>query len=294
MYTITHNTELSCLEINSPNNSLQAKIVLNEGASLQELKLNNHKIINNLDPLTYSDTYASSLLFPFANRIKDGTYNFDGKTYKLYKNQEQEGNALHGLIYNKSFKVLDQKTTNTSATVQLEYIETNLTEGFPFTYSIKVTYTFSENNVELSVSAKNTSKTPFPFTLGWHPYFTSDDLYNSSISFDSNKKLDIGERNITKGITNIDLIDNFEIQDKQLDDCWILNSDEVVFKTPKYNLQFNATAKNNFLQAYTPDKKNTIAIEPTTGVSDSFNNQIGLQTLKPNETYSITWTLKID
>jgi len=36
---------------------------------------------------------------------------------------------------------------------------------------------------------------------------------------------------------------------------------------------------------YTPPKLNTIAIEPTTGVSNSFNNKIGLNTLKANDTF---------
>jgi len=48
------------------------------------------------------------------------------------------------------------------------------------------------------------------------------------------------------------------------------------------------------LQAYTPPRLNTIAIEPTTGVSDSFNNNIGLQTLEPNKEYRITWKININ
>jgi aldose 1-epimerase len=44
---------------------------------------------------------------------------------------------------------------------------------------------------------------------------------------------------------------------------------------------------------YTPPKENIIAIEPTTGVSDSFNNKIGLQILKPKEMYNLNWSLEI-
>lgn len=47
-------------------------------------------------------------------------------------------------------------------------------------------------------------------------------------------------------------------------------------------------------QLYTPPHDNTIAIEPTTGVSDSFNNGVGLKTLAPNETYNIGWTLALN
>jgi len=48
-----------------------------------------------------------------------------------------------------------------------------------------------------------------------------------------------------------------------------------------------------FLQLFTPPKKNIIAIEPTTGISDSFNNKIGLQILEPDETYTIDWNITL-
>ena len=66
------------------------------------------------------------------------------------------------------------------------------------------------------------------------------------------------------------------------------------FNTPKYQLIISASSENTFLQAYTPPKLNSIAIEPTTGVSDSFNNKIGLQILNANESYDVTWNLKIN
>ncbi len=47
------------------------------------------------------------------------------------------------------------------------------------------------------------------------------------------------------------------------------------------------------MQLYTPPYKNTIAIEPTTGVWYSFNNGIGLKTLHSNETYTINGNQKI-
>ena len=76
MYTIKHNSDLNILEIKNHDNSLYGKIYLDRGASLQELMLNNQVIIGDLSPLTYDVTYASSILFPFANRIKDGIYTF--------------------------------------------------------------------------------------------------------------------------------------------------------------------------------------------------------------------------
>jgi aldose 1-epimerase len=145
----------------------------------------------------------------------------------------------------------------------------------------------------LEVSVQNTSAKTFPFTLGWHPYFSSSSLYESTVEFESNQKLILDDRNITTGIETIDSVDVFEVKDKQLDDCFILDSNKIVFKTPDFNLTMKASSKENFLQMYTPPKANTIAIEPTTGVSDSFNNKIGLQVLNPNESYGLKWSVEV-
>lgn len=295
MYKIEHlqDRQLSQVKLVNSNNSSFAIISLNLGASLHELIINNTTVIEDLAPLKYSDTYASSILFPFANRIKDGSYSFDNKEYQLEINQKEENNALHGLVYNKTFKILNKDVSDNKASIKLEYNEVNESKGFPFTYAIQLQYTLTEDALTLTVSVENTDSKSFPFTLGWHPYFISKNLYDSSLKFHSNKKLVLGERMITTGVEDYTNEDLFEIKDKQLDDCFILNNNKVQFLTPEYNLEMSASSNESFLQMYTPPRANTIAIEPTTGVSDSFNNKIGLQILESGKTYSIDWEVKL-
>ncbi|MDB2462719.1 aldose 1-epimerase [Algibacter sp.] len=294
MYQINHNTKLNILEVIDSKDHILGKIHLNDGASVQELTLNGHAIIQSLAPLPYDVSYASSILFPFANRIKDGVYNFNNTEYQFEINQKEENNALHGLVYNKTFQIIESNTNEDSASITLEYIEENESIGFPYAYKIQLKYTFTKTNLELSVSVKNTDTKAFPFTLGWHPYFISDNLHDSVLIFDASEKLIIGDRNITTGIEALKTFEFLKIENRKLDDCWILDSNNIEFKTPKYKLTISSSAKNIFLQAFTPSKLNTIAIEPTTGVSDSFNNNIGLKTLNPNQTYTIIWNLKIE
>ncbi|OBX27014.1 hypothetical protein A9996_01090 [Gelidibacter algens] len=272
----------------------KAKIHLNQGASLQELTLGGHELIKDMSPFAYDTTYASSILFPFANRIKDGSYTFEGISYQFDINEEKLNNALHGLVYNKTFEVIHKEGTETYASVKLMYHEKNESNGFPFTYVICLEYILTETTIDLNVEIKNTDSKPFPFTLGWHPYFLSSDLHNSSLIFDSNLKLQLDKRNITEKIVINENADCFKINNQFLDDCFVLNSKYTVFKTPKYVLTLRTSEEDSYLQLYTPPQKNTIAIEPTTGGSDSFNNGIGLKTLKPGDTYSINWNLNID
>jgi len=282
------------IEIFNSNKSSYSKIYLNQGASLQELILDNHHLIQDMSPLKYKDTYASSILFPFANRVKDGRYWFENTMYQLDINEKTLNNALHGLVYNKTFDVVNETVTNDLAIIKLVYNETNESNGFPFSYSIYIDYKLSQSNLEITLCVKNTDKKTFPFTLGWHPYFVCDDLKNSVMIFDSNKKTKKDSKNITTGIIESDIIKPFKINEQELDDCYLLNSNIINFKTSKYLLSLKSSEEDGFLQIYTPPRKNTIAIEPTTGVSDSFNNGIGLKTLKPNESYSVDWVIKIE
>lgn len=297
MYYINHRKDLKknldYIEIEDIGKESYAKIYLNLGGSLQELILNNHFVIKDLSPLIYDKTYASSILFPFANRIADGVYEFEGNEYFLNINQPNENNALHGLVYNKTFQLVEQETTANGAFIMLRYIEEQNAQGFPFTYTIDLKYTLTKDSLNLSVSIKNIGTKAFPFTMGWHPYFSSQDLTKSSVYFKSNRKSLLDERNITQKLNYVVLEDEFKIKNKTLDDCFVLNSNSILFKTPEYCFILTSSEKDCFLQLYTPPHPNTIAIEPTTGISDSFNNGIGLKTIKPSDGYNIEWNIKL-
>jgi len=86
----------------------------------------------------------------------------------------------------------------------------------------------------------------------------------------------------------------FKLKSVKLDDGYPLETNEIDFLTPEYGFNIRSTSKENFLQLYTPDQPNTIAIEPMTGAADNFNNKIGLQTLQPNETYNVRWNMAIE
>ncbi|MCB0643138.1 MAG: hypothetical protein KDC44_15925, partial [Phaeodactylibacter sp.] len=52
--------------------------------------------------------------------------------------------------------------------------------------------------------------------------------------------------------------------------------------------------KYNFLQVFTPDHRQSIAIEPMTCNVDAFNNREGLIVLKPGEAHAASFGLRLD
>lgn len=294
MYKINTLTEngMQFIELQNASKTTSAKICLDQGARLQELKFNDVYLIKEQENFDYKVSYASSLLFPFASRIENGKYAFKGEDYQLNCNDEGK-NALHGLIFDKKFELFEPEEHKHSCFATFNYFEKNLSEGFPFTYFFSVTYTLFEDNLNISMSIHNTGDFAFPFILGWHPYFVCDDFENSYLTFNSDKKIVLNENLVAKEIVDEKTPEVFELHNKKLDDCFVLNDNTVTITTPAYKVQITQNSEKSFLQLYTPKEIPVIAIEPMTGISNSFNNKIGLQVLEPHKTHAFKCNLRI-
>ena len=285
---------LNHLELTSSDGASKAQISLNQGGRLSSLVFEDIQVLADFEASTYENNYASSILFPFVNRIKDGKYTFNNSKYQLSCNEGDKNNALHGLVYNKTFVCTKKVLTLNDASVTLQYKDNGKHLGFPFKFNIELTYTLNKKGIILSVKIANKDKKNFPFSIGWHPYFYSKNLDNSTLNFSSNKKYVFDNQQIISGTTDLNIEMPFQLKAITLDDCYQLKTNEIYFSTPEYSFNIESTSKENFLQLYTPEVRNVIAIEPMTGAADNFNNEIGLQTLQPNETYNTKWLIAID
>jgi aldose 1-epimerase len=291
MFRLEKNNDF--ISLHSPCSSTQARFCLGRGGSLDTLVVENTNIVTNLSPISPQKTYPSSVLFPFANRIKDGKYSFNNKNYAFDCNEAAANNALHGLVYNKTFNCVAHKLTPEFASLQLRYGTDKPEDSFPFFYRIDLFYKLTKNGLSLAITVLNTGENKFPFTLGWHPYFKTSDINQSALRFSSSKKLAADARNITTGVVGCDLTIPYGLKGVTLDDAYILQAPVVEFITPEYDLKLTASEAETYLQLYTPPAVHAIAIEPMTGVSNSFNNKIGLKELHPKETFQIFWDLEV-
>jgi len=295
MFAIQNTIEegLPIFILQNKSNTTSAKVSLNEGGRLKGLKINTIILIKEIKKFDYKTSYASSVLFPFVGRIAEGKYSYQNKEFQLNYNHNSS-NALHGLVYNKKFKVVKETKNLNFASVIIHFKEIDKNLGFPYKFNLQLTYTLFENEITLSIEIENTDSKTFPFTIGWHPYFLCDKLSKSALKFKSNQKIKFNENLITEKVIDHKTKKHFKIKDQQLDDCFILNSNTVAFLTPNYHIEISSNQPENYLQLYTPKDLPLIAIEPMTRVSNSFNNKIGLQELFPNQKHSITWNVKLN
>lgn len=286
------NKNIVTLAFKTPDGGVsRARVSLLQGGRLIDLKFLGIDIFAELDPSTYQDTYPSSILFPFANRIRNGEYTYNNRKYRLHCNEKENNNALHGLVFNKPFECIHKESLPEYTSVTLRYRYDGQSEGFPYPFAIELTYQLNHDSINLSVKVENNGLEAFPFTLGWHPYFNTKNLFDSYLDFKSKKQVVLDLQKIPIKVEDFDVEMPFQIKDDRFDDAYFLESNLIKFMTPEYDLDIICSSESNFLQIYTPKLPNVIALEPMTGIADSFNNNVGLQILKPKNIYEVEWTV---
>lgn len=283
-----HREKSIILEHHSSNSRLE--VSLENGGSIENYYINGVQVIALPDTISYSESYASALLFPFVNRINDGKYTFQNTDFQLDCNHIAEGHAIHGLVYNKRFEVVEKRITAKQSLLTLKYEEESGEMGFPFKYSLQVTYKLGYNTLSVEFLVKNTDQQTFPFSVGWHPYFKTSDISKSQLVFSAKHQFINNCRNIpiqSDGLSGKRYLDF----NAPKDDCYALNHKKVEFCTPDYNMTIVNSNENNILQIYTPQQTNLVAIEPMTAAPDSFNNNYGLKVLAPQQTFRENWQL---
>ncbi len=282
------------------SNRMSCRIFPNLGGSLQELIIDNISVIDGIRPdeqglQEYRNSFKSSILFPFPNRIKDGAYHFGEKSYQLEINDTVFNNAIHGLVHDRSFTLQKEIANTERAELELGYRADGSHPGFPFAYELRLKYSFSnQGEASLGFELINTGEQSFPFGLGWHPYFASSDLAKSVLSMDALDHFICPERMIPEEKEAAGLADQFAIGEQAFDDGYSLVRPACSFETPDYHLSLSfETQEESYLQIYTPPHRRSMAIEPMTCVTDAFNNGIGLEVLDPGDRYLWNIEMKI-
>ena len=296
---VKHATNRQLDHIDLRSDRLRCKVFPQLGGSLQELVVDNIRVIDGITTdeqglEDYRNSFKSSVLFPFPNRIKDGTFEFGERSYQVGINDLTFNNAIHGLVYDQSFALQEAKDGSGKALVKLKYRADGSHPGFPFEYELMLTYSFADSGeVTLGFEVTNTGYQTFPFGIGWHPYFLSANLSRSLFSMEAQDHFLCTERMIPEEKEAAELNENFEIDGLNFDDGYSLARPYCLFETPEYDLRLDFdNGVESFLQIYTPPHRNSMAIEPMTCITNALNNGIGLKELDPGRQY--TWSVSMN
>ncbi|MFC3651570.1 aldose 1-epimerase [Dyella humi] len=118
----------------------------------------------------------SSIMAPFANRIAEGRYTFDGTSYDMQPGVETQRGIRHGFVRTVDFEIAGTHADEHSAhvTFATSCIRPGAFAGYPFAIDLAITYTLDEQGLSLAVSMRNVGDAAAPCFFGWHPYFRFD------------------------------------------------------------------------------------------------------------------------
>ena len=146
----------------------RAKIDCSRGANC--ISLQNDRFRANIlrEPKSYQRDnpylYGMPILFP-VNRISDGCFAFEGRTYQFPINEPDTGCHLHGFLHEMPFVVAEHGDNFVRCVFEEPYMD------FPHRFRIDMRYVLSNSGLEHRTRITNLSETNMPVLVGFHTTF---------------------------------------------------------------------------------------------------------------------------
>ncbi|MGN2246734.1 aldose 1-epimerase [Frateuria sp. GZRR35] len=116
-----------------------------------------------------------ALLAPFANRVADARYRFDGTDHDLMPGVTGAARASrHGFVRDAEFAIAALDADERAASVLLA-TAIPPQPGYPFALDLAVRYTLAADGLTLEATLRNVGNLAAPAFVGWHPYFRLGD-----------------------------------------------------------------------------------------------------------------------
>lgn len=212
------------------------------------------------------------VMAPFANRIKGGRFNFNGRDISFPMNRPTSNVACHGLARERVWDVLEQDAT--SATLHCRINEAD----YPWRFSITQRISISGSILSIELEIENEGDEEMPFGLGLHPWFprTADTLLKLPVPGHY-------EQDDT-GLPTPVLVHRAEpyldasrpLTDlAHFDACfagWPSGTAQIIW--PSRNLSLILTASGalaRFVHLYSPDNRDVFCVEPVSHPPDVVN-----------------------
>lgn len=251
--------------------------------------------------------FKSAKLSPYVCRLHKGSYAFRNRSFKVNGFYMGE-HAIHGLIYNRSFDIIDIIEDDTQAAITMQYQYNGSDEGYPFPFTMQVQWKLSDggpsgDRLTVVTSFTNRHHDAVPLSDGWHPYFTlGNNLDECSLQFNTGLQVAFSKDLLPTGDTVADqrFVHGTSLKGIELDNCFLLDPakepSRCILQNGRLRLIIEPDASYPYLQIYTPSHRKSIAIENLSSAPDAFNNGIGLVVVNSGEKkeFSTSYVLMAD
>ena len=289
-----------------------ATIMPNLGATVVGLMLRSGKGLHSIleSPGSIQDIidnkhYHGAKLMPFPGRTPKGKYEFAGKNYALKPNTRDGASSIHGFVCKKPFRTVRTAVNNRRASVILEYIHKGDTKGYPFKFSVRLTYILANESFSCTTLVRNLDKRAIPMGDGWHPYYSTVGKTNRLLlSLPSHSVVELTGQKVPTGriVMSTQKTSIIPLRRKEIDSVFDLGEKKRRATTklidPKSGVELRlwqdaGAGKYRFLVIYRPPSGTSVAIEPWTCAPNAANNKLGLIVLKPGGKFMASYGVSL-
>ncbi len=115
--------------------------------------------------------WRSPLLFPVIGELKEGKYQYAGKTYLMER---------HGFLRDATFET---RTEGPEMVFSRSFDECSLVK-YPFKFNLEVRYLLEGKSVKVKYLVQNMGDTDMPFSIGGHPAFSTNPVDKHFLVFE--------------------------------------------------------------------------------------------------------------
>jgi len=146
----------------------QSAVVVEVGGGLRSYSVGQRPVLDGYAVDELCSSGRAQLLAPWPNRIEDGSYEFEGRTYQLALDEPERQNAIHGLVRWARWSIVEREGHR--ATVEHRV---HPSPGYPFTLDLRVDYSLAEDGLTVRAEATNVGPEACPYGIGAHPYLSA-------------------------------------------------------------------------------------------------------------------------
>ena len=161
------------------SNGDMTAVIINYGGIITKLIYKGVDLVlgrDTLEEYQNNEGYFGALIGRNSNRIADSQFELGGKNYKLFANEGN--NNLHGGKEGFDRKVWDAKVSG-EASLELTLTSPDGEEGFPGEVKVKVTYTLTNDALEIHYEGESDADTVLNLTN--HSYFNLNGHSNGTV-----------------------------------------------------------------------------------------------------------------
>lgn len=296
-------TGLALYELRGPDGS-QATIAPGLGGNCISWRVDGQEVLFSppLAELAQRPTRGGiPILFPFPNRIRDGRFAWASKAYQLERNDSTGANAIHGFTPRSEWTVADCQADSAGARISLQF---DIPANWPAPGRITIAVTLTGRSLRCNATIGAIGNSPFPFGLGYHPYFaiSPGDRIQSPAS--ARWELDAGlpTGTILPLDSRFDLTSPRPVDDLTLDDVYtgfppangespeLIERGRVLYGDGR-SLSVRASPAFRELVLLTPPHRKAVCLEPYTCPTDAVNLtnrglDVGWIVLPPGRTWT--------